>query len=415
MTHTAAISAIYGTESDLEKVADGSASVALRLAAAMLAMGAIDRMQNSYNYAQARSMITNRAVRGSDHDMMEAQVAGPLRHTRAPMLVAPDMSQGAVPNIGVYPNMPVGMDEGMVRLAAVAEKTGADLAASRVLEEMEKDAVLGMPQFGATSRMLHAAGMAGPSLASRVGAGAQKAYNAAVIAPWVAGAHVAGRVNQVANAGRQAMGTLAAMTPEGRRNAAMRAAYKGTPAPTPSTAPVTPTGPGIIDRVKNKFTTPTSRLQAEGVRQGVIEPAPKPAPATPAPTGQTPQQAPAPAAAPGHPATESAPVAAGSSTAAQAAPQQATAGAPPKDKGFDLGGFIDKSVGTPGRALRTVGGLAATGALAYGASKLLGKGLQVMSEENQPADWGSTSAGAPVLPMGVNQYGYAQRGTPFMT
>ena len=401
MTHTATIAALYGTESDLEKVADGSASVALRLAAAMLAMGTLDRMQNSYNHAQARSMITNRAVRGSDRDMMDAQVAGPLRHTRAPVLVAPDMSQGAYPGIGVYPGMPVGMDEGMVRLAAVAEKTGADLAASRVLEEMEKDAVLGMPQFGATSRMLHAGGMAGPSLASRAVSAVKAAPAAAQGAIGSATGAISQKVQQVQQA----------VSPTAR----MQAAYKGTPAPTPSAAPAAPTGPGIIDRVKSKFTTPTSRLQAEGVRQGVIEPAPKPAPATPAPasTGQTSQQAPASAAASGQPAPASSPAAAGTS-AAPAAPQQATAGAPPKDKGFDLGGFIDKSVGTPGRALRTVGGLAATGALAYGASKLLGKGLQVMSEENQPADWGSTSAGAPRLSFGVNQYGYAQPGSPFV-
>lgn len=403
MTHTSTLSAIYGTESDLVKEADGSASVALRLAAAMLAMGTIDRMQNSYNYAQARSMITNRAVRGADRDMMEAQVAGPLRHTRAPILVAPDMSQGAIPNVGVYPGMPVGMDEGMVRLASVVSAAGADLAATRVLEEMEKDAIMGMPQFGATSRMMAAGGMTAPSIASRA-AGAVKNVGSAA-----AGAvgHAVGAVGNAAQQARQAISPTARM----------QAAYKGVPAPAaaPAAPAPGPAKPGFIERAKNVM-NPTARFEAEAARQGVqTRPA---APAAPAPTAQVPGQI---ASTNGQPPRSAPPGEAGHQAPAAAAPHQEPAGAAPtaaskkEEGGFDLGGFIDKSVGTPGRALRTGAGLLGVGALAYGGSKLLGKGLQVMSEENQPADWGSTSAGAPVLPMGVNQYGYAQRGTPFMT
>lgn len=404
MSHTAAIAALYGTESDLEKVADGSASIALRLAAALLAMGTLDRIQNSYNQAQARSMITNRVIRGSDRDMMDAQVAGPLRHTRAPMLVAPDMSQGAYPGIGVYPGMPVGMDEGMVRLAAVAAQVGVDLAAQESVAHRVKTA------FGVMQGV--------SALGKGVRTGVQHAGNVAQGALARGASQVHGAVSNVAQSAERgvlraqqgaasAAGAVAAAP--GRVNQAVGGflAQQGAKAELAGARMANPRAFEVL--------SPEARRVAAQQRLGRIQQSravPRIEPPN-SPPGQV-QQAPAPAAAPGHPATESAPVAAGSSTAAQAAPQQATAGAPPKDKGFDLGGFIDKSVGTPGRALRTVGGLAATGALAYGASKLLGKGLQVMSEENQPADWGSTSAGAPRLSFGVNQYGYAQPGSPFV-
>lgn len=37
----------------------------------------------------------------------------------------------------------------------------------------------------------------------------------------------------------------------------------------------------------------------------------------------------------------------------------------------------------------------------------------VLAQENRPTDWGHVQAGAPQLAYGVNEHGYAQRGTPF--
>lgn len=66
-----------------------------------------------------------------------------------------------------------------------------------------------------------------------------------------------------------------------------------------------------------------------------------------------------------------------------------------------------------GRTGKTLLGLGAVAAGGYAANKALNKAQHFMSEEATPADWGNRSYGAPSLSFGVNQYGYAQPGTPF--
>lgn len=75
-------------------------------------------------------------------------------------------------------------------------------------------------------------------------------------------------------------------------------------------------------------------------------------------------------------------------------------------------GFWGKSFG-PGKTGKTLLGLGAVAAAGYAGNKALNKAQHFMSEEATPADWGNRSYGAPSLSFGVNQYGYAQPGTPF--
>lgn len=75
-------------------------------------------------------------------------------------------------------------------------------------------------------------------------------------------------------------------------------------------------------------------------------------------------------------------------------------------------GFLSRSFGK-GRLAGTLAGTAAVvgaGALANKAAK---KTSQFMSEEGPTPDWGNRRHGGPQLSYDVNEYGYAQKGTPF--
>ena len=63
----------------------------------------------------------------------------------------------------------------------------------------------------------------------------------------------------------------------------------------------------------------------------------------------------------------------------------------------------------------TVAGVGALLGSAYLADKALKKGLKYMSEEEGPTDWSGARYGKPQLPYGVNEYGQAQMGTPFVS
>lgn len=123
---------IYGTEDCyLEKQAEGTAPLAMRMAAAMLAKRMAERQQYEMAVAAARRMAENTEEREEDVRLVRATVSNPLRHTRAPLLVAPMIPSGSLNGpaneygMGAFPGLPVGMDEGMVRMASAI---GSDMA-----------------------------------------------------------------------------------------------------------------------------------------------------------------------------------------------------------------------------------------------------------------------------------------------
>jgi hypothetical protein len=67
---------------------------------------------------------------------------------------------------------------------------------------------------------------------------------------------------------------------------------------------------------------------------------------------------------------------------------------------------VGKGIGTAGAL-----GLGAAGLGLYGLTRA---GAGIMSQENQPSDWGGANYGASQPVYGINQYGYAQRGSPFV-
>lgn len=63
----------------------------------------------------------------------------------------------------------------------------------------------------------------------------------------------------------------------------------------------------------------------------------------------------------------------------------------------------------------TAAGIGALLGAAYLGNKTLNKGIKYMSEEADPTDWSGARYGKPQLPYGVNEYGQAQMGTPFVS
>lgn len=329
MNPNAHLMKLYGTEDVyLSKQADGTAPLALRLAAAMLAMGAVNRYQEALTNAEQSSQFKNRMMRDMEAERMRSMVDAPLRHSRSPMLVAPMLPGGGYGTVGSYPDMPVGMDEGMVRLSCIAADIG------RLDAELEKSA------FGATGRLLQA----GQSL---------------------------GVVPKPAPLLQRA---LTSVSPTARLRGAVAGTYTP-PVPAPTAAPTT-----LKQKAQSVFNGPTGRLQQAATEAGV-------APTPPAVNAsQGPYRTPA-----------------GSPPAAAGAPAPAPTTTPGKD-----------TLGLQGWKLPvTAVSLAGMAAGGYLLNKGLNTAGQVMSQENEPTDWGATSYGAPRLSYGVNRYGYAQPGSPF--
>lgn len=90
--------------------------------------------------------------------------------------------------------------------------------------------------------------------------------------------------------------------------------------------------------------------------------------------------------------------------------------------GGALSGLADKAkkmweqsgVNTMGGAKRTAIGLGLGAAALYGGGKALRKGLNVMSREAPPSQFGAQSYGGSTVPYGVNEYGQPDLRAPFM-
>lgn len=298
----------YGTEDVylLKQATPGS--LAARLAIALLAM----KMTQDFHRGLRQNLADSEAANDRANQVNMAQMAPAIRaarYSRPPILLnpriygSPDPEYDAAVNFGAFPGgpplqgpnpMPLGWDQGMVRMA------------SATLSEVASD----MAKTAGPLTFLKGLASRGPRpSAPSIPGGAGSALRAPAAAP--------------------------------------KTVFQ---APAPGAMPTTPT------------------------------PTPKPA------AGQL--AAPAPAAAAG-----------------AAAKPAAAAGKAEKSiwSGFAKGGWKTR-----------VPLMLGMGAAAYGAHKLLSGTAQAMSRETPEADWGNTQHGAARLPYGVNRWGQAQVGTPFV-
>lgn len=119
----------FGTEEVYQQKLAGMPPLAARLAigAFNVARNQAERDRQDFLYAQAEEM--NRQL-AQTRAMLMRPVERNLEHTHAPMILSAGRSPGMMSGLDV----PVGMDEGMIRLASAAG------VAIESLEELEKDA-----------------------------------------------------------------------------------------------------------------------------------------------------------------------------------------------------------------------------------------------------------------------------------
>jgi hypothetical protein len=374
----------FDTRHVFEKKADGSSYLARLVYGAGLA----EHARQAHELAEAkkeRALAVAEELRALQAARMGSVVQA-AHHTRVPLILRPEMVPGGVSDGGIPgSSIPLGFDEGMIRMAAAI---GADLA------HMDKAAAMTMPL---PNMMGGAGGAAKGVLASAAdflkknltSAGRTQAKLTAAVAPAAA---------------PKGPGVLSGVL--GGNTKAMQQAYKGPapapvamPAPTKTTVPAlaSATGTAPTQQGQGLFSAPAKSqfnpvLGPERANQKVAPTPPVTPPAHPAAPAATPAAAPPPP-----------PAAQASSAAPAAAPPAAEQAAGPAKKpgALDrLGAMSGKEWGSNLKRMAVMGGLA------YGGYKLLNKGMDVMGAETAgPTQYG---AGGPELAYGVNQYGQPQ-------
>ncbi len=234
----------YGTERLFEEKMAGSAMPL----AARLAYGVLQYGSARYDRAEAREQriqaeLMNEALRELESIQL-AQATQGLRHSRAPVFVAPMIHRGR--GMGLDSDMPVGMTDGMVRLASVAAEAGSDMAKQAGIGDLLMGAMKGVRQsgsgFGATKRMLQAGAQMGIKPPAAPGL-AQKAVQA--VSP------TARMQSAYKNTPTEAF--KAPAPKPAPRAASQLQATQGNPSPTPAAAPSAPAaqGPGTFERLQN--------------------------------------------------------------------------------------------------------------------------------------------------------------------
>lgn len=155
---------LYGTEDVFLEKQAGMAPLLARMGwgAARFEMGKHDVAHAQEQKAQAEEL--NQIARELEPIN---QASEGLRHTRAPVFVAPDMPRRGGRGMGLE-DVPVGMDEGMVRLASIAIEAGQTLAKQAGVGEMLMNFGKSLGPAAAASGAAGAAG-AGGGLMARLG------------------------------------------------------------------------------------------------------------------------------------------------------------------------------------------------------------------------------------------------------
>lgn len=386
---------IYGNEKA------GAMPLPLRLVNAILqqqlARRAIDRQRE----ARSQDALRSDAVRAlAAMELMQANDR--LRHTRPPVLLEagpegsplPMLSGGAVP---------LGLDEGMVRLASVVG-AGADLAhleKNGGLMNMLAKGPAGQALGNVGQRIAGGAAGLGKRIASGLGSAVKSPSLAAPLSGAVAGKTPAPSVPSFKSSVPKTMGGVNPTLVEAHQTAEQFSSLpshaqsalqnsdlvrSGVPAPIAAQLARASAAPGesMTDAVMRHAKTPIPKSSVAPTLP--MTPA---APSAPV-TAPSPKAAPAAAAAAPSPTPRAQPE----------APAAAQAPGALQRIGQDLGG---------GQWKWKVPMLAAGALGAYGAYKGLKAGLGYMSEEAHPQRF---NQGAPQLSYGVNEYGYPQLGTP---
>lgn len=104
-------------------------------------------------HAHRESLIANELLAQAEAERLQA-ASSAIRYTRAPVMVAPWMPHSSLQggkmqadDIG-YPELPVGMDAGMVRLASVAGRTMATKEATAKFGGLARGAAIGLAGVG---------------------------------------------------------------------------------------------------------------------------------------------------------------------------------------------------------------------------------------------------------------------------
>lgn len=326
--------------------------------------------------------------------ILMAPVQEKLRHTHVPVV----LSAGRVPGMIHGGDVPVGMDEGMVRMASAAGRALAHFD----LNALEKDAGIGGSLLTAGKNIL---GGAGRGIAAGFGRLDNKITNLGFRAQDAVakGIHKVDKgitntltrtnegISNVVNRARQAPGRLGQRIENWSQGVGQKLESAGTGVKPPAAAPPAP--------------APAKAPVNNSTQVSYRQPAPTPPPSTRGNAGPT------PAAKPDAPAESTG----GASQAPKSPPQPAQAApAAPAQPGFlqkarlaDAQGNLDW-----GKVRNTALGLGATAAVGYGlfrGAKALGG---VMNQEHRPDQY---NEGGPMPAYGVNQYGGGtpDRSTPF--
>lgn len=303
----------YGNEHIFLQKEAGSVSLAARVAMGLITAESVRRFYDTLERGRQQSEMRARGLQMEDVPMMRQMT----RHHAVPIFVGANLPVGGQP-MGLSPDIPLGMDEGMVRMASIMADVGAEMAKEGIAPIQAMKGFLTPSTVKMVSQVKPGA-IPSSQAAHSVMSAAPKAVK---IGPGVN----AGHVNAASPAG-------AVNTPVGHVQPA--GDYRQSAAPVPNAA-------------ATKITDPT------------ITP-PKPE----APPGEKP-------------------------------PNALVEGAK----------SVGKGVGTAAAL-----GIGAAGLGLYGLTR---GAAGIMSQENQPSDWGGANYGASQPVYGVNQYGYAQRGSPFV-
>jgi len=437
----AALMELYGTDDIFKEKVAGIPALSGRIATSLLSRTMLMNRRLAEERHRQEAMAMNAQFRMIEHEMMRPELEN-LEHSHAPMFV-PSGS-----------DLPVGWDEGMVRLASIAADVGRDMAKlalgvpSRAPSMMPTN--LGgkpTPLRPATSTNVIPGGarpFGNPPLGGRVPtptqAGAAEVHHAfknldpglkGVILnhPMVAGGHMSpeaafqlANMSLPRNSGPISPDALHKVMAAGRD-----VAPKGTPVPQSAPAP------------QRQQTINQAPYPGAFQPPAQVAPAPAPAAAPPAAPARGPVRARAvnpsagqPAAAQPAPAAQQRPI----TVAGQTVPTMGAGGAPPAQGPFrtpaqmppapPAGGAPPAAAPTPAPAapggpsfmqqnlgknwVRNGAMLGAVGAGMYGASRLAGAAADWSGREAGPQTY--TPPGMYQAPMGVNQYGQPQPGSP---
>lgn len=414
----------YGNEQALLEKAAGYGALAARLAVGMMAAGRASDQQAEDNRLRAQAQAMNEAFRA-----LEAQKMMPVRermaHTRMPMVLMAMRPQGGGgggmglgaplengPPMMTGEDVPLGMDEGMVRMASAI---GSDLA----LYSWAKEAGIG----GAFGNVMKGFGSAVGGMGRGAGMGLMRAGQATARAPGAVGGAIKNfAVGKLQSAGQAVQGAKNKI--QGAVTGAERGLNRVAGRLENFGAKMEQKGLGQASQATQKpfsqMSAGQKQLAADArlnrMQQGGFQPGGK----VQSPAGQ-PQGMPQPPKTPQDagvhpPAAQGAQLPSGGKSEPQPV-KETTPGAPetPKPEGEGGGGFdIQKAWERTGLhngqwkwKLPMLGaGLAGMYGLYQGAKK----GLDILGREPGPEQY---NAGAAMPAYGVNEYGAPDRSTPF--